>query len=93
MSFELPPLPYAKDALEPHISGKLMGFHYDKHHQGYVDKLNKLVEGTPYAGKALEAVGKRPSWSPVVPERKSYGPKLQYLVPVNADVHAVPRGL
>ena len=58
MSFELPPLPYSKDALEPHISGKLMGFHYEKHHKGYVDKLNNAVKGTPMADKSLEEVVK-----------------------------------
>ena len=54
--FTLPPLPYAEDALEPHISAKTMGFHYGKHHKGYVDKLNKAVEGKKLADMKLEEV-------------------------------------
>ncbi len=56
-AFTLPPLPYAKDALEPYISVRTMDFHYSKHHQTYVDNLNKLVAGTPWAtGCPLEKV-------------------------------------
>lgn len=54
--FELPPLPYAQEALEPHISARTMSFHYGKHHQAYVDNLNKLVAGTRWAGQPLETV-------------------------------------
>src|SRR5664279_5244124 len=55
--FQLPALPYAQDALAPYISSKTMSFHYGKHHQAYVDNLNKLVEGTPWAaGQPLEKV-------------------------------------
>ena len=46
MAFELPPLPYAKDALEPHISAETLEYHYGKHHQTYVNNLNNLVPGT-----------------------------------------------
>ncbi len=53
---QLPPLPYAPDALEPFISARTMGFHYGKHHQAYVDTLNKLVAGTPWSGQPLEKV-------------------------------------
>ncbi len=56
MSFELPPLPYLKNALEPHISAKTLEFHHDKHHRAYVDTLNKLVTNTPFAGKTLEEI-------------------------------------
>jgi superoxide dismutase, Fe-Mn family len=56
MAFELPPLPYAKNALEPHISAKTLEFHHDKHHRAYVDTLNKLVANTPFAGKSLEEI-------------------------------------
>jgi len=56
MAFKLAPLPYPKSALEPAISTRTMDFHYGKHHAGYVDKLNKLVEGTPYVGLPLEDV-------------------------------------
>ena len=56
-AFLLPALPYAEDALEPHISARTMSFHYGKHHQTYVDTLNKLVVGTPWAdGESLEKV-------------------------------------
>ncbi len=54
--FEQPPLPYAEDALAPHISARTVGLHYGKHHKGYFDKLNKLVPGTPYADMTLEEV-------------------------------------
>ncbi len=56
--FTLPPLPYADNALEPAISARTIGFHYGKHHQGYVNNLNKLVAGTPLADQPLEAVVK-----------------------------------
>lgn len=56
MAFELPPLPYAKDALEPHISARTLEFHHGKHHQAYVTNLNKLIEGTELQGKSLEEV-------------------------------------
>ena len=56
MPFELPSLPYAKDALQPHISANTLDFHYGKHHQTYVTNLNKLVEGTDLADSSLEDV-------------------------------------
>lgn len=58
MAFELPALPYAQDALEPHISAETLSFHYGKHHQTYVTKLNGLVEGTELANKSLEEIVK-----------------------------------
>ncbi|PLW70398.1 Fe-Mn family superoxide dismutase [Pseudohalioglobus lutimaris] len=58
MAFELPPLPYSQDALEPHISAETLEFHYGKHHKTYVDKLNGLAEGTDLAKKSLEEVVK-----------------------------------
>jgi Fe-Mn family superoxide dismutase len=54
MAFELPPLPYARDALAPHMSEQTLDFHYGKHHQTYVNNLNGLVEGTEHEGKSLE---------------------------------------
>jgi Fe-Mn family superoxide dismutase len=54
MAFELPPLPYAKDALTPHMSEETFEYHYGKHHQTYVTNLNKLVEGTDDEGKSLD---------------------------------------
>lgn len=56
MAFELPALPYEKNALEPHISAETLEYHYGKHHQTYVDKLNAAVEGTENAGKSLEDI-------------------------------------
>ena len=52
----LPPLPYADNALAPLISANTLGFHYGKHHKAYVDNLNRLVVGTPYADLSLEKV-------------------------------------
>lgn len=54
MAFTLPPLPYAPDALEPHIDKATMQIHHDKHHQAYVDNLNKAIAGTPHEGKSIE---------------------------------------
>lgn len=56
MPFELPALPYARDALQPHISAETLDFHYGKHHQTYVDKLNGLLPGSEFEGKTLEEV-------------------------------------
>jgi len=52
----LPPLPFVENALEPVISAKTIGFHYGKHHKGYVDNLNKLVAGTDYSDLPLEKI-------------------------------------
>lgn len=52
----LPPLPYAQNALDPVISANTIGFHYGKHHQGYVDTLNKLIGGTELATLSLEKI-------------------------------------
>ncbi len=56
MAFELPPLPYAKDALVPHISEEAFDYHYGKHHQAYVTNLNNLVAGTDNENKSLEDI-------------------------------------
>ncbi|MFM9268789.1 superoxide dismutase [Halomonas elongata] len=53
MAFELPALPYEKNALEPHLSAETLEYHYGKHHQAYVTRLNQLVEGTADADKSL----------------------------------------
>ena len=55
---ELPKLPYEMNALEPHISQKTLEFHYGKHHNGYVNNLNKLIAGTPFESKSLEEIVK-----------------------------------
>jgi Fe-Mn family superoxide dismutase len=54
MDFVVEPLPYAHDALEPHISQETVNFHYEKHHKGYMTKLAAALEGTPEAAKSLE---------------------------------------
>ena len=56
MAFELPALPYAKDALEPHISANTLDFHHGKHHNTYVTNLNNFTKDTPLASKSLEEV-------------------------------------
>jgi Fe-Mn family superoxide dismutase len=56
MAFELPPLPYDKTALEPHMSAKTLEFHHGKHHQAYVTNLNNLIKDTPLASKSLEEI-------------------------------------
>lgn len=73
MAFELPALPYAKSALEPHISAETLGYHHDHHHRTYVEKLNKLIAGTP-----LEKNGTRGNHSGNDPIRpKAAGQYLQ----------------
>lgn len=58
MAFTLPALPYAHDALEPHIDAQTMQIHHGKHHQAYVDNLNKAIAGTPNENKPLEELVK-----------------------------------
>jgi Fe-Mn family superoxide dismutase len=67
MSFQLPPLPYNFDALEPHIDALTMEIHHDRHHKAYVDNLNKAIDGTANADKSLEElVAQAGSISPAV---------------------------
>jgi len=56
MPFEVPPLPYDYNALEPHIDEQTMRFHHDKHHQAYVDNANKALDGTEWANRSVEQV-------------------------------------
>ncbi len=56
MRFELPPLPYAKDALEPWLGAQTVTLHYEKHHRGYLKKLQKLTGGSPLADRTLEEI-------------------------------------
>lgn len=56
MAFELPPLPYDRAALEPHISAETLDYHHGKHHKAYVDNLNKMIEGTEFASMPLEDI-------------------------------------
>lgn len=61
MSFTLPPLPYEKNALEPHISAETLEYHYGKHHQAYVTNLNNLIKGTEFEKLSLEEIIKKSS--------------------------------
>jgi Fe-Mn family superoxide dismutase len=60
-AFNLPPLPYKLTALEPHLSAMTLSYHYDKHHQGYLIKLNELCSGTEFAELSLEEVIRKTS--------------------------------
>ncbi len=66
MSFELPKLPYAYDALEPHIDAKTMEIHHTKHHQGYTNNLNAAIAGTELEGKSIEEILKACKDKPAV---------------------------
>ena len=66
MSFELPKLPYAYDALEPHIDARTMEIHHLKHHQGYTTNLNAAIEGTELEGKSIEEILKAGKDKPAV---------------------------
>ncbi|SDC82611.1 superoxide dismutase, Fe-Mn family [Massilia sp. PDC64] len=59
MEHTLPPLPYAKDALQPHISAETLEYHYGKHHQAYVTNLNNLIKGTEFENLSLEEIIKK----------------------------------
>ncbi len=61
MKHELPPLPYPKNALEPHMSQETLEYHYGKHHQAYVDKLNSLIPGTEYENMDLVEIIRKSS--------------------------------
>ena len=56
MAFELPVLPYADDALAPHVSSETLAYHHGKHHRAYVDNLNRMVAGTPWEQSSLEEI-------------------------------------
>ncbi|HEY9877029.1 MAG TPA: superoxide dismutase [Leptolyngbyaceae cyanobacterium] len=64
MAYELPPLPYAYDALEPYVSKSTLEFHHDKHHAAYVNKYNELVQGTEFESKSIEEVIKAIAGNP-----------------------------
>ena len=59
MSFELPALPYAQDALEPHISAETLSYHHGKHHAAYVNNLNNMIKGTEFETMSLEEIVKK----------------------------------
>ena len=64
MAFELAPLPYPKEALEPHIDALTMEIHHGRHHKAYVDNLNKAIAGSPLEGKSLDEIVKGISSAP-----------------------------
>lgn len=66
MAFELPNLPYAHDALEPHIDTRTMEIHHGKHHNGYTNNLNKAIAGTELEGKSIEEICATPGLSAAV---------------------------
>ena len=74
MAIELPALPYADDALAPHISERTICFHYGKHHAAYVNNLNGLIEGTDHADASLEDIVAAPRPGRPVQQR---GPGLE----------------
>ncbi len=59
MAIELPALPFERTALEPHISGETIDYHYGKHHKAYVDKLNELIAGTEFADMSVEEITRK----------------------------------
>ncbi|HEX7380580.1 MAG TPA: Fe-Mn family superoxide dismutase [Nevskiaceae bacterium] len=92
MSFSLPELPYAKEALEPHMSRETLEYHYGKHHKAYVDKANKLIVGTEFEKASLDDAVKKATgglfnqvaqiwnhnffWKCLTPTQKEPGKKL-----------------
>ena len=75
--FKLAPLPWDEDALAPTISANTINFHYHKHHQTYVDTLNKLVEGTPFADMKLEAIVQKTAGAQDAKEKKIFNNAAQ----------------
>lgn len=75
--FKLAPLPWDDDALAPTISANTISFHYYKHHQAYVDMLNKLVEGTPFADLKLEEIVQKTSGAADAKEKKIFNNAAQ----------------
>jgi Fe-Mn family superoxide dismutase len=75
--FKLAPLPWDEDALAPTISANTIAFHYHKHHQTYVDTLNKLVQGTPYADMKLEMVVQRTAGADAAKDKQIFNNAAQ----------------
>ena len=89
MAYEVPPLPYDYNALEPHIDEATMRIHHDKHHQAYVDKVNAALEGTDLADKPIEEVIKNLTQVPDDKRnavRNNGGGHLQPLALLGVDV-------
>ena len=81
MAIELPPLPYDRAALEPHISGETLDFHYGKHHKAYVDNLNKMIAGTEFADMPLEDIIRKAQGGDVQQRRAGLEPHVLLELP------------
>jgi Fe-Mn family superoxide dismutase len=81
MVHELPALPYAKNALEPHISAETLEYHYGKHHQTYVTNLNNLIKGTEFESLSLEEIVLKSSGRHVQQRRAGMEPHLLLELP------------
>ena len=90
MSFSLPTLPYALTALEPIISEKTLSFHYGKHHQTYVDNLNKMVPGTAFENSTLEKIIKTAPAGPIFNNAAQIWNHTFYFEALTAAGKAVP---
>ena len=102
MSFELPKLSYAYDALEPHIDARTMEIHHTKHHQAYVTNLNNAIAGTDADKLSIEEICKNISKYPIpvlwpmqstLPLELSMNSKRNSMLPVLRDLAAVGHGL
>jgi len=81
MSHALPALPYAINALEPHISQETLEYHHGKHHQAYVTKLNELIPGTEYEQMSLEDIIRKARWRPLQPGSTGLEPHVLLALP------------
>jgi Fe-Mn family superoxide dismutase len=91
MSHELPPLPYAEDALEPHISRETLQFHHGKHHRAYVDNLNKLAAGTEFDNQPLEKIIQK-AQGPIFNNAAQVWNHTFYFAGLGPQKHAEPKG-
>ncbi len=91
MSHELPPLPYAENALEPHISRETLQFHHGKHHRAYVDNLNKLTAGTEFDNQPLEKIIQK-AQGPVFNNAAQIWNHTFYFAGLGPEKHFEPQG-
>ncbi len=91
MSHELPPLPYAENALEPHISRETLQFHHGKHHRAYVDNLNKLTAGTEFDNQPLEKIIQK-AQGPVFNNAAQIWNHTFYFACLGPEKHFEPQG-
>src|SRR5580765_7387258 len=96
MPFELPNLPYAHDALAPHMSKETLEYHHDKHHQAYVTNGNNLLKGTEWENKSLEDIvkgsfGKNPGLFNNAGQHYNHNHFWQWMKQINADLGSVAK--